>query len=109
MHSAEGKHEQPPRKMQYRQDALQTEMLIGESPCPKRGNYGSNGGGAIHKAYFSPAEMQGLEQVGSRGNGPGTPDEELKKLEKSEAEIECGLQGVVFCGAKVGIFFSCQR
>jgi len=105
MHGAEGKHEQAPRKMQHRQDALQTEMLIGQSPCPERGNYGSNGRSAIHKAYFSPAEMQGLEQVGSGGNGPGTPDEELKELEKSETEVERGLQGVVFCGAKVGDFF----
>lgn len=85
MHGAEGKHEQAPRKMQHRQDALQTEMLIGEAPCPKRGNYRGNGGGAIHQTDFSPAEMQGLEQVGSRGDRPGTPDEELKKLEKSEA------------------------
>jgi len=61
MHSAEGKHEQAPRKMQHSQDALQTEMLIGEAPRPKRGNYGSNGRGAIHQTDFAPTEMQGLE------------------------------------------------
>jgi len=36
-------------------------MLIGEAPRPKRGNYGSNGRGAIHQTDFAPTEMQGLE------------------------------------------------
>jgi hypothetical protein len=86
--------------MQDGQDALQTEMLIGQTPCPKRGNYRSNGRGAIHQTDFAPTEMQGLQKVGSSGNGPGAPNEELKELEKSEAEIECGLHGAVFAGRR---------
>jgi hypothetical protein len=29
----------------------------------------------------------------------------LEELEKSETKVECGLQCVAFCGAKVGDFF----
>lgn len=105
MQRAEGKHEQAPREVQDGQDAFQTEMLIGQAPCPKRGNHCSNGRGAIHQTDFASAKVQGLEKVGSSGNGPGAPDEELEELEKSETKVECGLQCVAFCGAKVGDFF----